>query len=120
VNLQRSSQSQFQLLWGRAFRVALRFVFGAWIVLGAIGAVMSIFEPIGVLVGGFLAALGFLGWRATRRPFHEWGIVASLFPGNRAVDTVDPPVGPASRSGGSAADNTPPRPNKSLERTPEG
>ena len=116
---QRSSQLQFQLWWGRAFRVALRFVFAVWVVLGSIGAVMSILKPIGVLVGGLLAAVGVLGWRATRRPFHEWGIVTSLFPEYKLADISGPSAGPTSQDTGSATDNTPSRPNKSLERARE-
>jgi hypothetical protein len=81
---------------------------------------MSIFKPIGVLVGAFLVAIGVLGWRATRRPFQEWGIVVSWLKEHKVEDTADSSADSASQNVGSAADNTPPRPNKSLERTREG
>jgi hypothetical protein len=121
VTHQRPSQLSFQLWWGRAFRLFLRFVFAVWIVAGSLGALMSILlDPIGVLLGGIFAVVGFFGWRATRRPFHEWRLVNSWLKGAAVPNISGPPASPPTQNSGSSEVSTPPRPNKSLERTREG
>jgi|KBSMisStandDraft_5_1062788.scaffolds.fasta_scaffold38133_1 uncharacterized sodium:solute symporter family permease YidK len=117
---QRSTRAAFQLWWGRTFRIVLRVVFVVWIVLGGLGAVMSIIDPIGIIVGGLVVVAGVVGLRATRRPFHEWGI-ASLIPGvqDQASAIDAPPTLKSTEAIASESDVTS-RPNKSLERTREG
>jgi hypothetical protein len=108
----------FQSLWARVFRVGMRIVFALWIVVGALGALMSIIKPLGILVSGLFAVAGAIGLYATRRPVQEWGIL-SAFGFKFPVDTSST-VGSATQTSSvhaSAEADAPSRPNNSLERT---
>ena len=96
----------------------MRFVFAVWIVAGSLGAIMSILlDPMGVVLGGIFAVVGVFGWRATRRPFHEWGLVKSWLKETVVLNDSGPPTGPPAQNLGSSEVSTPTWPNKSLERT---
>jgi hypothetical protein len=117
MSTQPSSRVAFQQWWGRTFRVALRVVFVIWIVIGVLGALMSIIDPLGMILFGLVAIAGAFGLRATRRPFHEWGIAALVSrpqSEKSSAETLRSPDGTLTEV------NDPPRPNKSLERTREG
>ena len=115
---QVSTYVAFQLWWARTFRIVTRVVFVVWIVIGVLGMLMSIIKPLGMIPFGLAAIAGFLGLRATRRPFQEWGIVTALGFKVPAVgsspDTSTPSSSSVDISGEADAQ---PRPNKSLERT---
>jgi hypothetical protein len=76
-------------------------------------------DPWGILVGICIAAMGFFGWRATRRPFHEWDFVAPFLPEIKVENDAASHTGSEGERAGSAAVSTPSRPNNSLERTRE-
>jgi uncharacterized sodium:solute symporter family permease YidK len=117
---QRSTLSAFQLWWGRTFRIVLRVVFVVWIVLGGLGAVMSIIDPIGIIVGGLVVVAGVVGLRATRRPFHEWGIATFIAGVHAEATSSNAAITPKSAEAIASEADVSARPNKSLERTREG
>jgi hypothetical protein len=59
---------------GRLFRTMVRFVFAWFVVGGGIAVVASAFAGDIWDVAFFLVpcVVGFIGWRATRRPYVEW------------------------------------------------
>jgi hypothetical protein len=118
MSSQLSTSVAFQSWWGRTFRIAMRVVFVIWIVIGVLGVLMSIIKPLGMIPFGLVAIVGVLGLRATRRPFHGWGIVAAL--GFRVPAEESKSTTSTSSVDASAEAEAPPRPNKSLERTREG
>ena len=110
----------FQWWWGRAFRIAMRVVFVIWIIGGVLGVLMSIIKPLGMIPAGLIAIAGVVGLRATRRPFHEWRIVAVLgFKLPAEGSSPDKSTTSTSTVTTSAEAGGPPRPNKLLERTRE-
>jgi hypothetical protein len=120
VSSQLSTFEAFQLWWARAFRIALRVIFVIWIVLGVLGVLMSIINPLGIIPFGLVAIAGVLGLRATRPPVHEWRIVLAFglkAPAERS--SPDKSTTSISSADTSSKAGVPPRPNKSLERTRE-
>ena len=115
----RSTREAFQLWWGRTFRVVLRVIFVIWIVLGGLGAVMSIIDPIGIIVGGLVAVAGVVGLRATRRPFHEWAIATLVSGAHHKAAAADASTSLKSSEAIAGESDVTTRPNKSLERTRE-